>query len=366
MNKARLSSKPVILVVPLDWGLGHATRCIPIIRQLLSNGYEVMLAGEGNTKILLEQEFPGLTYLYLKGYNIRYSTHKWSLPFILAFQLPRLFSLVRKEHKWLQKIIKKNKIDFVLSDNRYGLYHTGIPCIFMTHQLLIKTPLGQWFTRLIQKINYRYINRFDHCWIPDFSATDHNLSGELGHPDKKPQIPYNYIGPLSRFEANNTREQKGDLLILLSGPEPQRTILENIMIDQLKDYKQPVLFIRGLPGNDHIISINTHVRMTDHLPACELQKEMQQASMVISRCGYSTVMDLNRLKKRSVLIPTPGQTEQEYLAGHLTRMGIALCIKQKYFNLLNAIEQSEHFNYHLLEESEGISVNHLIDNILKK
>lgn len=358
MNEAKTSSKPKILVVPLDWGLGHATRCIPIIHTLLSQGCTVLLAGEGKAKNLLQNEFPDLVFLSLQGYRARYARKKWMLPFIMAAQIPKILFSIKKENRWLQAIVEKYSIDAVISDNRFGLYHPAIPSVFITHQLSIKTGLGRLADQWLQKLNYRFIHRFSECWVPDAEGKN-NLAGSLSHPEKSPSLPVKYTGPLSRF-AQSADENAKHILLLLSGPEPQRTILENLLLQQLKKHSVPVVLIRGLPGSNEKIKAPSHVVVYNHLAAGALQQKISEASFIISRCGYSTVMDLAALQKKSILIPTPGQTEQEYLATHLMKMNFALCIEQKKFDLSNALELASVFNYQLQNLSSENSLKGII------
>ena len=333
--------KKSILVAPLDWGLGHATRCIPIIRELLNAGYEVLIAADGQTKILLLGEFPYITILSLKGYQINYSKTKKSLFFKLLFQIPKVLAAIKYEHQWLKRTLKEHKIDLVLSDNRYGLYSNNIPSVFVTHQLRIQAP---FFAGVLQRINYRYINRFSECWVPD-EKTEPGLAGRLSHPFKKPQVPLKYIGSLSRFAAQESTKDEEHLLILLSGPEPQRTILEKKLIKELEDYTAPVFFIRGLPGHDEKIKATPNIKVLNHLPANQLEEAMRRSFMIIGRSGYSSVMDIMKLQKKSILIPTPGQTEQEYLAEHLLSNQLAYCVAQKDFNLKDALQEASSFSY---------------------
>jgi hypothetical protein len=241
-----------ILVAPLDWGLGHASRCIPVIRELLVQGAEVWLAGEGAQEQLLKTEFPALPFLHLYGYRIRYSKNAAGLFWKMIQQSPKIRRAIRYEHDWLEKEISEHGFDAVISDNRYGLYHSSIPCIFITHQLTIKSPLGAWTEKIIQKRNYTYINHFNECWVPD-AAGENNLAGALSHPDKKPTVPVKYIGLLSRFEKNETSEIKNHLLVILSGPEPQRSIFENKIIEEISHYNGTAAIVRGLPGEASII-----------------------------------------------------------------------------------------------------------------
>ncbi|MGG9970931.1 glycosyltransferase [Ferruginibacter sp. SUN002] len=334
--------QPVILVAPLSWGLGHATRCIPIINELLAEGCKVIIAGEGPVEILLKREFPKLDFLHLDGYDITYSRYKLLLPLKMIVQMPKVLAAIRKENKWLREAVKAYKIDAVISDNRYGLYHTEIPSVFITHQLLIKT--GNLFTeKIVQKINYSFIKKYTECWVPDFGRPN-KIAGDLSHPAVVPENE-KYIGCLSRFKKFDNVKKKYDLLVLISGPEPQRTIFEELLLLQLKDYHGYVLFVRGLPDvNDEKKATNTAITIINHLASNELNEAIQQSAMVISRSGYTTIMDLIKLQQKAILIPTPGQTEQEYLAKNLTEQKIFYCVAQDKFILKEAIEAANNFS----------------------
>ena len=333
-----------ILVAPLDWGLGHTTRCIPVIKQLLQKGYRVILAGEKNQENLLKTEFPDLEFLYLAGYNIRYGQTAFSTFFQLISQIPLIIYSIRRENKWLKKMIRLKDIDLVISDNRYGLYHKRIPSVFITHQLMIRQPFGKGAGNLLQYINYRFINRFSECWVPDTEGPN-GLGGALSHPGKKPAIPLKYTGPLSRFSFTGKIKETNRLLIIISGPEPQRSIFENLVIQEIVTFNGYITVVRGLPHTDTFIPSTGMIQFYNHLPAPMLQEEIEKAGYIISRCGYSTVMDLARLQKKSILVPTPGQTEQEYLADYLSEAGFAYTIGQKNFRLRESLEAAEKFNY---------------------
>lgn len=336
-----------VLVAPLDWGLGHATRCIPIVNALLSARAEVVLAGDGRIASLLKTEFPHLLLLPLQGYNVKYGKTRLSLLGKMVLHIPNLLKIVEKEHLWLQEVCKEHRFDVVISDNRYGLFTKSAHCILITHQLLIQTGLGGIADRLLQKIHYKYINRFNECWIPDHEQN--GIAGVLSHPKHLPAIPTRYIGTLSRF-SNQTSAKEDHVLILLSGPEPQRTILENSILKQLETYHEPVLLVRGLPGkNEELLNSKENIRIANHLPAAQLELAINSASFVVARCGYSTVMDVLTLKKKSILIPTPGQTEQEYLAKYLMEQGYAWTVKQSGFQLKEALTKASLFHYNFPE-----------------
>jgi UDP:flavonoid glycosyltransferase YjiC (YdhE family) len=345
------SSSPKVLVAPLDWGLGHATRCVPVIQELLRQGCRVILASSGKGKLLLQQEFPFLPVLHLPGYAIEYAATGWGLAAKIVAQIPKLLSVIKEEQAWLQKVVADERIDAVISDNRYGLHHPHVRSVFMTHQLCIQTPFG-FGQDLLQELNYNYINQFHECWVPDAEG-ENNLAGSLSHPETKPTIPIYYTGPLSRFSNNGLHGEEKHLLVLLSGPEPQRTMLEEKIMEELHDYSNPFVLVRGLPGEAESQVCNGNGVVYNHLPTQELEEVIAHASLVIGRCGYSTVMDLAHLQKRSILIPTPGQTEQEYLAKHLMQKNFALCVEQKKFKLKNVLALAENFPYQIHQPAEN-------------
>ena len=357
--------KPRILVVPLDWGLGHATRCIPIINELLANGCDVWLAGEGLQEALLGAEFPGIPFLSLPGYRVQYSRTKKALLWKMLIQLPRILAAIKKENNWLKKMVAEHRFDAVISDSRFGIHHQNIPCVFITHQLNIKSPIGKWAEKFLQRWNYHYINRFSECWVPDHED-ENNLAGELSHPAVKPKTPLKYLGPVSRLERHPFPEIKNYLLIILSGPEPQRSILENKIIDEIVHYPATTAIVRGLPSSHLIIPSTGTIKFYNHLPTKEMNEEMEKAEWVIGRCGYSTVMDLVKLQKKSILIPTPGQTEQEYLAKHLFQKQVAFCIDQDKFSVSSVLKLAKKFNYRVSFPGSSQKMKTVVQSFLKR
>jgi uncharacterized protein (TIGR00661 family) len=327
-----------VLIAPLDWGLGHATRCIPIIYELLVQNCTVIIAADGPTEILLKTEFPHLSFLKLNGYAIQYSQRKSWFSVKIFLQLPKIIKAIYYEHSWLKKAVKENNIDIVIADNRFGLYHAAVPCIYITHQLVIKT--GNRFTeKIAQHIHYYFIKKYTQCWVPDFKDDD-NLAGELSHP-KKNIVTAKYIGALSRFEKKPDVEKKYDLLLLLSGPEPQRSIFEKLLRNELRTFLGSILLVRGLPGNDSNDIYQQNIIVKNHLNANELGTAIQQSNLVIGRSGYTTIMDLVKLQQKAVLVATPGQTEQEYLAQHLAKQKIFHSIEQDKFILNEVLQEVE-------------------------
>lgn len=257
-------------------------------------------------------------------------------------QLPGLFSIVQGEHRWLQKVIEQYNIQLVISDNRYGLWSTQVPSVFITHQLTIKAPY-RWLESLIRKINYRYINRFTACWVPDMKELG-GLAGVLSHPTALPRIPIHYMGLLSRFEKI-PEGGSTHISIILSGPEPQRSLLEQKIVEQLPAINERIIVVRGLPGSTEKLALPPHVQSFNHLETGALQQVVRQSKLVITRSGYTSMMELMHLQIKTVLVPTPGQTEQEYIADALSEKGYGVMMKQSEFNLSKAIELGLNHQY---------------------
>ncbi len=320
-----------ILIAPLDWGLGHTTRCIPLITALLKQENEVYVAAASISATIIRDEFPDINILPLRGYGITYSKRASSFFWKMLFQLPKMISAIIHEKRWLNNAIDTHGFDVVISDNRLGLRSNKTQSIFITHQLKIKTK-HRLTDFLLQKINYYFINQFDECWVPDFSGSN-NLAGDLSHPIKLPKVPVKYIGLLSRLESS-IQIRNNSLVFILSGPEPQRTIFENIIVKQLKQYNKPVILIRGVGKEENALqNLGSNIVQYNYASSNLLNGIIQQSDVVIARSGYSTIMDLVTLNQQAILVPTPGQTEQEYLAGYLFKKKLFYTVTQDQFDL---------------------------------
>ena len=323
-----MPKKKTILVAPLHWGLGHATRCIPIIRALLEHNFNVLLASDGAALLLLQKEFPELESLELPSYNIKYPKKGEFFKIMIFLKLPTLQKTMAEEKKIIKKLVAEAKIDGIISDNRFGIRHKAIPSVFITHQLNVLTGNTTYFT---SKIHQKIIKKFDACWVPDVDDAVMNLSGKLGHL-KKDLFPVKYIGVLSRMKKREV-EKTIDILILLSGPEPQRTILEEMLKNSFKNTEKKVVMVRGIVEENQKREAFEELEMVNFMKSEELENTINKSEMVISRSGYTTIMDLTALEKKAFFIPTPGQYEQEYLAKRLKNLGIVPSCKQEKFTL---------------------------------
>jgi len=336
--------KPIVLLSPLDWGLGHTTRCIPIIHELLFLGCTVIIACNSMQKALLIREFPRLQYVHMAGYNLKYGKKRWGTIVRILLQTPKILIKINNEKRWLNIFLKSQSIDCIISDNRFGFYAPNTPSIFITHQLCIKTGLGKLTDRLVQWLNYRRINRFSTCWVPDCKGTK-TLAGELSNPATLPAIPVQYMGGLSRLKPCSGKTHSIKLLVVLSGPEPQRSLFENLLLKQLEQQPGKTILVRGLPGEGDEVWVKNDLTIYNHVPAGILNDLMCNAELVISRSGYTTVMDLLKLGKKSILVPTPGQAEQEYVATHLLKEQLAYTVPQAQFNLQSSLTSANEFPY---------------------
>lgn len=328
----------------MDWGLGHTTRCIALIKQFELLGCKVIVAAEGSSAYLLSKEFPKVTILPLPGYRITYTKHKRFFAVKILLQVPRIIKAIRRENAWLQKAVEEHQVDLVISDNRFGFWSRKVPSIFITHQLSIDAPF-KWLKKWIRRINYNYINHFTCCWVPDFEGAL-NIAGELSHTVSMPAIPVKYIGPLSRMSKKEVNGFSYKWLFVLSGPEPQRTVLEEKILASLPDLPGNILMVRAKPGSEEVLAAPANCTIKNHLSNTEMEDAFATSEYVVSRAGYTTVMELLTMGKKAVLIPTPGQTEQEYLAKRLQAQNWCYTCDQED-NIAAALNQATAFEYKL-------------------
>lgn len=310
---------------------------MPLIRKFLSAGFKVIIAAGGDQKILLQSVFPELEFVEIKGYGIQYASTKQKTLIRIIFQIPKILIAINRENRWLKRFIRHRNLDIIVADNRFGLHHRRILSVFITHQLQIKTSLGSLADSIARKINYHCINRFDYCWVPD-AAGEINLAGALSHPAVMPAIPVVYTGILSGITKQELPPTH-KLLLLISGPEPQRTILENILLEQLRHYAHPFILVRGLPAAVQPITAPAGATVYNYLSGQQLQNVINAAEIIICRSGYSTLMDILPLGKKCIVIPTPGQAEQEYLAAWLAGKGYLCTANQQDFSLPQLLEE---------------------------
>lgn len=317
-----------VLVCPLNWGLGHATRCVPIVRALMAAGKHVIVAADGEPLAFLQQEFPNIETIEFGGLTVKYAPGKSQIGAMLR-QMPKFLLQIWREHLKIGEIIEKKQIDTIISDNRFGLWHKQICSIYITHQLMVKMPMKWRFLEpIVWRIHGWFIAQYDYCWIPD--KAENGLSGDLSH---KYPLPENgrFIGILSRFDGDTNQTPPPtspyNTIALVSGPEPQRTLFEQQLVELLSATHRPNLIVCGRPTT-HNTRRTGQITLIDHLDSATLQTLLQTTPHIICRSGYTTLMDLVTLQRTATLVPTPGQTEQEYLAEYVQKFGFELLVQR--------------------------------------
>ena len=312
MLDALLLEKPKkVLFTVLNWGLGHATRSVPIILELLNKNIDIVLASDGDAGLLLKKQFPNLNYIELTPYNVRYN--KKSLLSIVLSNVINVNWAIYNEHKQLKDIIRNENIDMIISDSRFGMWHKTIKSYIVSHQLNFQSN-SEFLSKVINCGNSFFINKFNACLIPDFE--DHALSGILSQNEKiKRKI---FLGPISRLTRAD-QEKTRDIVIILSGPEPARRKLEKELVRILVEKYDNVTLIRGTSQKEKKLQYNGHWKIYNLADSQQINDVLTSSRMVISRSGYTSIMDYCKLGIGAILIPTPGQTEQEYLAKYLDK-----------------------------------------------
>lgn len=303
-----------IIFAPLNWGLGHASRSCALIQRLLDEGKEIILASDGEALTLLNSQFPQLPSHELPAYNVLYK--KASLWHIMSSNAHKVQKAIRAEQKAAVTLVQETGADMIISDSRFGFRDSSIRSVIITHQL---APLANdhLLRFIIRKGNSWLLNQFDECWVPDYE--DRRLSGKLSDDQLVSKV--RYIGPLSRLQRLEKEVTPSiDILIILSGPEPARSRLEQELLCYAENTNKNICLVRG---TDLLPDLST----TENLAVINLADEkklsllLAKSNIIMSRSGYSSLMDYHKLGVKACLIPTPGQSEQEYLAEYHDAQG---------------------------------------------
>lgn len=329
-----------VLVSPLNWGLGHASRCIPIIQYFLEQGCKVSIASDGNALQLLKDEFPELDVLELHSTKVTYSTFGFYFYLKLILQGFGLQKRALKDEDLVEAYVESHGVDLIVSDHRFGTYSKGVKSVIICHQLQFKAGL---FSYSSSYFNAQQLNRFAEVWVPD-TTTSPNLSGILSQSNRV-KVPVKTIGVLSRFEQLKL-EETIDYLAVISGPEPLRTQFEQKLIKSFSALKsRNNVIVRGVYEQEKLEDL-PHLKFYNHLKSEELNQLICSAKLVICRSGYSSVMDMASLGKKAFFVPTPHQGEQDYLAKRLEQKKIAPYASQEKFQTssLKNVELYSGFN----------------------
>lgn len=339
----------VILYGVLNWGLGHATRSIPFIYKLLKDNHKLIIASDGDALALLKKEFgENVIFETLPSYNIKYTKKRFWFHLNLVKQTPHILQNIKAENKVVAALVEKYQPQQIISDHRYGVYHLKVHSIFLGHQLFLDFPQNKLIEKIANNLHRQKIDVFNEIQVPDLPPPN-NISGKLSNY-QHPNI--HYIGTLSRMQKMET-VLKYDICVVLSGPEPQRTVLEDILIKQLENTHYKVAFIRGLIEEEYIVN-NEHknIEILNYCHTKELNKILMASKVIICRSGYSSIMDLVKLQKQAILIPTPELPEQNYLAKRMFELGWFYTVEQENFDIEKAMKDYSKFKVGLLNADD--------------
>ena len=315
-----------ILVAPLNWGLGHATRCIPLIKRFVNRGDEVVLGGDGDSLALLKKHFPQLRSVDLGHLSVRYSSFGSQVGAMLR-ALPSFVRFCREDRRKVEKLQHDEPFDLIVSDNRFNLLprpsmrRSACRTVYVTHQLFIRLPrLWRWLEPLADRVHAVFYNRYDEIWVPD--TPDSRPSGELSNR-RSVGDKVRFIGPLSRFRSASEYDVASapdyDAVAVLSGPEPQRTLFEKTIVRRFDCSNLRVLVVQGKIGDPATSVRQGNITFVPCLDDDTLAAVLLKTRRIIARSGYTTVMDIEKLglMTKTEFHPTPGQSEQEYLMSRL-------------------------------------------------
>jgi len=356
-----------ILLSALNWGIGHATRDMPIINRLLDKGHKVILASDGAALAVWKREYPELTHVEMPSWNIKYQK-RGSFILKMATRAPYILKAIWKERSMVRELVKKYNIDGIISDNRFGVWHKEKPTVFLTHQIDMKlSKYLTWAEPFLYLFNRSQIKKYDEVWVPDFEGKV-NLSGSLSH-NHRPIKNIKFIQPVSRFMDSwdgTMPEQKYDVAAVISGVEPQRQMFEDKLIEQFMDLTDlRVILVQGKSDRDETKELRPGFTIKSYMATEEMMQTFLASKHIICRSGYSTILDLAVLKQSALMVPTPGQTEQVYLGRWLTRKKLIVAQSQKKFDVRSGLEELKKVQGFDLQIDDS-SLNAAIDDFLAR
>lgn len=345
------NQKTLVLLSMLHWGFGHVTRCFPLIHTLLKLKKSILIVCTSSQKLLLTSHFEGLQFYIVSDNMPKYGKTKLETLIRLSLLAPIHFRKIKKEQQLVAQLAQNHNIELIISDNKYGFYHPNIPSIILTHQLNIQSGWGSFFDSIINRLNNKLLTKFNQVWVIDNEGSM-SLAGKLSarnHRNTELFQKYKWIGLFNRLQ---TLPAKGsnNLLIILSGPEPQRTILEEKIIQQLPDNAEHITLIRGTSKTlsnlaQQTVASKNFTNIIDLASLSEIENLLSQTEYVLGRAGYTSLMEWVCGGWKSIVIPTPGQAEQEYLGKYLTEKKWVMQVSQNDFDLSSAIKNAAVFDY---------------------
>ncbi|NEN22955.1 hypothetical protein G3O08_05510 [Cryomorpha ignava] len=326
-----------VLIAVLNWGLGHASRSVPIIDAVVRYGADVVIASNGATKTFLEQRFQHINVLEIPDKEINYGKSGAAVGLLKrSFQQQKINN---EQYAWLTRNAEDLGITHIISDNLYGVNNPVIPSAIITHQIGIVSP---FFKSQFDKHLAVWLKKFDEVWIPD-EPGELSLAGKM-LDNKFFDGKTFYLGHISRFRKLPGIEKDIDHLVILSGPEPQRTFLERKIAKKLEKLPGRHIIVRGRIDSD-VVPPSTKIEYHSFLHEKQLELFIARAKMVICRSGYTSILDMVRMDANACFIPTPQQPEQKYLAKRMKEKGWFHAVTQKDFGMNDLKKADEKSNF---------------------
>lgn len=352
--------KRKIFFAILDMGLGHATRSLPIIKKCIELEWQVIIGCSGRSLIFLAKEIPQASFVEMVDYGLRYSEKGVSV-FKIMLKFPRLLRVIVFEHKFIRQYIHENKVDIIFSDHRYGCFSKEIPSFLLTHQLRFIAPKSIRFLEFLGVLFNNYFHcKYSAVIVPDTLQNNQGIiSGNMSKIAGKKT--YYFAGILSSLSRQENLKNDIDVFVSVSGPEPQRTVLERIIRAQINDIPGRKVVALGLPTSNFIEHPHPDIVIYHHLSRAEMELFMNKSHIIISRSGFSTLMELAELTKKALFIPTPGQTEQLYLAERLYENKWFYFVQQDKLNLKRDIPLALQYPGFPEMKTTAMSVNYIIN-----
>jgi len=331
-----------VLFAVCSWGLGHAVRDLPLMRRIIKERHQLTVIGKGRSLQFLKKELKSnCSYREIADYSLAYSERNFSVAKFVT-RLPIYISEIVQEHSKIERLVKSHPCDRIISDSRFGVYERGIPSFFIFHQLRFIAPKRvKFFEMFTEGFNYLFKDNFDKFLIPD--TKEDSLSGDLSHNllyFKQSKIEY--LGPLGDLEKKDLFSDI-DYFISLSGPEPQRSVLEKKIMDQISSLKGRIVVTLGKPEEEKTEYFSDNIQIFSCLNRKKQEEMMNRAKLIITRSGYTTLMELAFLGKKALFIPTPGQTEQIYLADYHMNKKNFYSVSQNKLNLVKDVEKAKKY-----------------------
>jgi len=305
-----------ILFAVHDWGLGHATRSLVLIRALVQRGDAVtILMAESPGLALLRAELGDACEFYpYEDIPKPFSRYPAVFYFRMSCSVPQIWLRFTLEQRLTERLVRERRLDAVVSDSRLGVWSREAPsyCVFHSLRQIIPGRPRQ-LERIVERAQRYALRGYRAILVPDVEGDD-ALAGDLAHDlDVDWRGKLVYIGPLSELQPNGAAEDI-DYFFSISGVEPHHTMLAERVLAALPALRGRSVVALGRPGSAADVRTVGNATIHGYLDRRAQGEMLARARVIVGRSGYTTLMEAAGFGKRALFVPTPGQSAQEYLA----------------------------------------------------